>query len=94
MSVEARRPGRGARWRISEAKSGSDRALGHDGNRLINAEYALPHLPAPGETLAASGLERFLGGKGANMSVAAARAGSRVSHIGAVGPTGAGRRIG
>ena len=56
----------------------------------INADmvYALPHLPAPGETLAASGLQRFLGGKGANMSVAAARAGSHVRHIGAVGPDG------
>ena len=49
----------------------------------INADmvYDLPHLPAPGETLAALGLDRFLGGKGANMSVAAARAGARVSHI-------------
>ncbi|NOD48590.1 MULTISPECIES: ribokinase [unclassified Ruegeria] len=56
----------------------------------INADmvYDLPHLPAPGETLAALGLDRFLGGKGANMSVAAARAGSRVSHIGAVGQDG------
>ena len=56
----------------------------------INADmvYALPHLPAPGETLAANGLERFLGGKGANMSVAAARAGSHVCHIGAIGPDG------
>lgn len=56
----------------------------------INADmvYGLPHLPGPGETLAAKGLERFLGGKGANMSVAAARAGSEVSHIGAVGPDG------
>ncbi len=56
----------------------------------INADmvYGLPHLPAAGETLAADGLERFLGGKGANMSVAGSRAGSRVSHIGAVGPDG------
>ncbi|MFW8593835.1 ribokinase [Cribrihabitans neustonicus] len=56
----------------------------------INADmvYALPHLPAPGETLAAESLSRFLGGKGANMSVAAARAGSQVCHIGAVGPDG------
>ena len=50
--------------------------------------YALPHLPEAGETLAASGLQTFLGGKGANMSVAAVRAGSRVAHIGAVGPDG------
>lgn len=56
----------------------------------INADlvYAVPHLPRPGETLAASGLSRFLGGKGANMSVAAARAGSVVHHIGAVGADG------
>ncbi len=57
----------------------------------INADlvYALPHLPAAGETLAAYSLDKGLGGKGANMSVAAARAGSRCSHIGAVGPDGA-----
>ncbi len=56
----------------------------------INADmvYAVPHLPGPGETLAASKLDRFLGGKGANMSVAAARAGSHVCHIGAVGADG------
>jgi ribokinase len=56
----------------------------------INADmvYTLPHLPAPGETLAALDLQQFLGGKGANMSVAAARAGSHVCHIGAVGPDG------
>lgn len=56
----------------------------------INADmvYAVPHLPAPGETLAADTLSRFLGGKGANMSVAAARAGAHVHHIGAVGPDG------
>ena len=57
----------------------------------INADmvYAMPHLPAAGETLAAASLTRFLGGKGANMSVAAVRAGSQVRHIGAVGPDGA-----
>ena len=56
----------------------------------INADmvYTMPHLPAAGETLAAISLDRFLGGKGANMSVAATRAGSDVHHIGAVGPDG------
>lgn len=56
----------------------------------INADYVygVPHIPAPGETLDAVSRNRFLGGKGANMSVAAARAGARVSHIGAVGPDG------
>ncbi len=56
----------------------------------INADmvYAVPHLPGPGETLAALELSQFLGGKGANMSVAGARAGSHVHHIGAVGADG------
>jgi len=56
----------------------------------INADfvYAVPHIPAPGETLAATGRQIFLGGKGANMSVAAARAAARVNHIGAVGADG------
>ena len=57
----------------------------------INADhvYAVDHILAPGETLAATGLTSGLGGKGANMSVACARAGARVGHIGAVGPDGA-----
>ena len=56
----------------------------------INADhvYRVPHLPGPGETLAASSMQTGLGGKGANMSVAAARAGSHVAHIGAVGQDG------
>ncbi|WP_417523384.1 ribokinase [Marinovum sp.] len=56
----------------------------------INADlfYHLPHLPAPGETLASTRFHRGLGGKGANMSVAAARAAAHVVHIGAVGPDG------
>jgi len=56
----------------------------------INADnfYRVPHLPEPGETLAATGFDRGLGGKGANMSVAAARAAARVVHIGAVGADG------
>lgn len=56
----------------------------------INADnfYQVPHLPLPGETLAATDFQQGLGGKGANMSVAAARAGARVQHIGAVGQDG------
>ena len=56
----------------------------------INADhfYYLSHLPKPGETLLAISHTTGLGGKGANMSVAAARAGAHVRHIGAVGPDG------
>lgn len=56
----------------------------------INADlfYYVPHLPKPGETLAVNRFNRGLGGKGANMSVAASRAASLVSHVGAVGTDG------
>ncbi|MEL6570509.1 MAG: ribokinase [Pseudomonadota bacterium] len=56
----------------------------------INADYvySVPHIPKPGETLAATDRQVFLGGKGANMSVAAARAGTQVRHIGCVGADG------
>ena len=57
----------------------------------INADYFydLPHLPGPGETLAADRMSSGLGGKGANQSVAAALAWVDVCHIGCVGPDGA-----
>ena len=53
----------------------------------INADFvfSVPHIPAPGETLSSTDRKVFLGGKGANMSVAAARAAARVHHIGCVG---------
>ena len=58
------------------------------GSINIDSFYQLPHLPGPGETLTAQGYSQGLGGKGANMSVACARAGARVAHIGAVGADG------
>lgn len=56
----------------------------------INADYfyRVPHLPMPGETLAASEYSTGLGGKGANQSVAIARANAEITHIGAVGRDG------
>ena len=50
--------------------------------------YQVPHNPAPGETLAATGLDHGLGGKGANQSVAMVQAGADVVHLGAVGRDG------
>ncbi len=58
------------------------------GSINIDNFYEVSHLPAAGETLAASSFGFGLGGKGANMSVAAARAAARVAHIGAVGAEG------
>ena len=56
----------------------------------INADYfyQVPHIPAPGETLAATDLDQGLGGKGANQSVAMVQAGADVVHLGAVGRDG------
>lgn len=58
------------------------------GSVNLDRFYRVPHILAPGETLAAHGLVTGIGGKGANMSVAAARAGERVALIGAVGEDG------
>jgi len=58
------------------------------GSINIDKTYLVPHLPGPGETLAAHSVHQGLGGKGANMSVAAARAAARVVHLGAIGPDG------
>lgn len=55
------------------------------GSINIDHVYRVPHLPAPGETLSALAYTQGLGGKGANQSVAAARAGAACVHIGAVG---------
>lgn len=45
----------------------------------------VPGLPAPGDTVAAAGLRRVPGGKGANQALAAARLGGDVTLVAAVG---------
>jgi len=59
------------------------------GSINIDHAYHVPNLPRPGETVAAAELITGLGGKGANQSIAIARAGGQVAHIGAVGQDGA-----
>lgn len=59
------------------------------GSINLDRFYHVPHILAPGETLAARRLTTGIGGKGANMAVAAARAGARTVLIGAVGADGA-----
>jgi ribokinase len=50
-----------------------------------------PYLPRPGETVLGGPLSRLAGGKGANQAVAAARAGARVTFVGAHGDDDFGR---
>ena len=63
-------------------------AIWNLGSINIDLFYAVPHLPGAGETLASTSHTRGLGGKGANISVAAARAGARANHIGSIGQDG------
>jgi ribokinase len=59
------------------------------GSLNIDRVFRVPHLVRPGETLTSRSLQVFAGGKGANQSVALARAGAAVAHCGKVGPDGA-----
>jgi ribokinase len=54
------------------------------GSINIDYVYRVEHFVNPGETLASSNLQTLLGGKGANQSLALARAGAQVCHIGSV----------
>jgi len=52
------------------------------GSINVDHIYQMPHFVRPSETLASQSLQTVLGGKGANQSVALARAGATVQHIG------------
>ena len=56
------------------------------GSINIDLIYRVPHFLAPGETMTTLDHERMLGGKGANQSIALARAGAEIRHIGATNP--------
>jgi ribokinase len=55
------------------------------GSINIDHVYSVPHFVQPGETLSSSGYQSILGGKGANQSVALAKANNHVFHVGALG---------
>ena len=58
------------------------------GSLNIDHVYRVPHFVRPGETLSSHSLQRFAGGKGANQSVALARAGAQIFHAGKIGTDG------
>ena len=58
------------------------------GSLNLDYVYAVPHFVEAGETLLSSRRDVFPGGKGLNQTVAAARAGAKVYHGGAVGGDG------
>jgi ribokinase len=63
------------------------------GSANIDQILRVATIPAPGETVLATGSSTALGGKGQNQAVAAARAGAATTFIGAVGGDGFGRQI-
>lgn len=58
------------------------------GSLNVDYVYQVPNIVRPGETIAAKSLMVNPGGKGANQSVALARAGAQVWHAGMVGKDG------
>ena len=58
------------------------------GSLCIDHVYTVSHVTTAGETLASKSHEVFPGGKGLNQSLAAARAGAEVHHVGCVGTDG------
>lgn len=64
-------------------------AIWNLGSISIDNFYSLSHMPSAGEVLTTTRHWQGLGGKGASMSVACARAAARVHHIGTVGKDGA-----
>lgn len=63
------------------------------GNCTLDVAFHLARFPLPGETLLTDRLVRDVGGKGANQSVAAARAGAAVIFCSAVGTDDDGRMM-
>ncbi|SFC52936.1 ribokinase [Kushneria avicenniae] len=55
------------------------------GSINIDHVYRVPHLVRPGETLSSTDYQIVLGGKGANQTIALARAGGQASHWGQLG---------
>lgn len=58
------------------------------GSLCIDNVYSVPNITASGETVASLEYAVYAGGKGLNQSLAAARAGARVVHVGCVGSDG------
>ncbi|MFF3026539.1 ribokinase [Microbacterium sp. NPDC057944] len=63
------------------------------GSANHDTSVSMPRIPAPGETILATGAASGPGGKGLNQAVAAARSGAATTFVGAVGDDEAGERL-
>lgn len=59
------------------------------GSINIDHVYSVDHFVQPGQTISSENYHQFHGGKGCNQSVALARAGANVMHVGKIGADGA-----
>ncbi len=58
------------------------------GSLNIDRVYSINHFVRPGETITSNSYSEFAGGKGLNQSIALARAGAPVCHVGKIGKDG------
>ncbi|MFC6267459.1 ribokinase [Frigoriflavimonas asaccharolytica] len=63
------------------------------GSSSIDLVLNVPHYPAQNDTIMATNVQSFFGGKGANQAVAAARLGASVYFVGAVGMDPFGQQV-
>lgn len=63
------------------------------GSLNMDTVVSVPHIPKIGETILATDVNYYGGGKGANQAIAAARLGSKVSMIGKVGEDRSGQAL-
>jgi ribokinase len=63
------------------------------GSSVLDTVVRVEKFPNPGESVRASRVETFMGGKGSNQAVAAARLGAEVAFAGAVGNDSAGHEL-
>ncbi len=59
------------------------------GSMNVDHVYEVQHIVQPGETVNARSLQLYPGGKGLNQSIAVARAGGHIFHVGVLGADGA-----
>lgn len=58
------------------------------GSLNIDSFYGVEHIAKSGETITSNNFTKYPGGKGFNQSIALARAGVMVNHIGCIGEDG------
>ena len=63
------------------------------GSLNVDSTVAVDSIPVPGETVIGGPVQSFMGGKGLNQAVAAARAGAEVAMVGRIGDDDGGRRL-